>query len=46
MCFDDYPDDEIDEKGVTVLQALREVRGFVYEYDFGDGWEHHVVIEG
>jgi hypothetical protein len=45
MCFDDYPEDEIDEKGVTVLQALREERRFVFEYDFGDGWEHDVVVE-
>lgn len=20
--------------------------GFVYEYDFGDRWEHHIVVEG
>jgi hypothetical protein len=45
MCFDDYPEEEVDEKGVTVLQALREERRFVYDYDFGDGWEHDVVIE-
>ena len=45
ICFDDYPDEEIDEKGVTVLKALREERRFVYDYDFGDGWEHDVVIE-
>ncbi len=45
MCFDDYPEGEIDEKTVTVLQALREERRFAYEYDFGDSWEHDVVIE-
>jgi Plasmid pRiA4b ORF-3-like protein len=45
MCFDDYPEDEIDEKSVTVLQALGEERQFVFEYDFGDSWEHDVVIE-
>jgi hypothetical protein len=45
MCFDEYPDEEIDEKGVTVLQGLREERRFVYDYDFGDGWEHDVIIE-
>jgi hypothetical protein len=45
MCFDDYPEDEIDERGVTVLQALRDERRFVYDYDFGDGWEHDVIVE-
>jgi len=45
MCFDDYPEGEIDEKSVTVLQALRDERRFLYEYDFGDSWEHDVVIE-
>ena len=45
MCFDDYPEGEIDEKDMTVLQALREERRFVFEYDFGDSWEHDVVIE-
>ncbi len=45
MCFDDYPDDEIDEKGVTVLEALEGEPRFAYEYDFGDSWDHDVVIE-
>ena len=45
MCFDEYPEGEIDEKEVTVLQALRDEQRFSYEYDFGDGWEHEVVIE-
>ena len=42
---DDFPDDEIDEQSVTVLQALRELQPFTFDYDFGDGWEHDVVIE-
>jgi hypothetical protein len=43
--FDDYPEEEIDEKEVTVLQALRDHGRFVYEYDFGDSWEHEVLVE-
>lgn len=45
MNYDDYPEDEIDEKSVTVLQALRDERRFTFDYDFGDSWEHEVVIE-
>ncbi len=45
MCLDDYPEGETDEKTVTVLQALRDERRVAYEYDFGDGWDHDVVIE-
>jgi hypothetical protein len=45
MCFDDFPDDEIDERNVTVLRALRGHGQFVYEYDFGDGWSHTITIE-
>ena len=45
MHFDDYPEDEIDEKQVTVLRAIGEHRRFLYEYDFGDSWDHEVVVE-
>jgi hypothetical protein len=45
MCFDDDPEDDIDEKSVTVLQALREERRFSFAYDFGDSWDHDVVVE-
>jgi hypothetical protein len=45
MLFDEAPDDEIDEKDVTVLGAIGEHRRFSYEYDFGDGWDHEVVVE-
>src|SRR5690349_12041367 len=43
--FDDYPPEELNEQDVTVLQALADHNRFVYEYDFGDGWEHDVVVE-
>jgi len=45
MNFDEFPEGEIDEKTVTVLQALREERRVTFEYDFGDSWEHDIVIE-
>ena len=45
MNFDEYPEGEIDEKSVTVLQSLRDERRFTFDYDFGDSWEHDVVIE-
>ena len=45
MHFDDYPDEEIDEKKMTVLAAVGGQQRFFYEYDFGDSWEHEVVIE-
>jgi len=45
MQFDEYPEGEIDEKSVTILQALRNVKRFEFEYDFGDGWTHEVTVE-
>ena len=45
MDDDDPPEDEIDEQTVTVLQALRGVTRFTFEYDFGDSWEHEVIVE-
>jgi hypothetical protein len=45
MMFEVRPDDEIDEHSVTVLQALREVDRFEFDYDFGDGWTLDVTVE-
>ena len=43
--FDEYPDGEINERDVTVMRAIGEHQTFVYEYDFGDSWEHDVTVE-
>lgn len=45
MHAEDWPDEEIDENDFTVLQVLREQRRFFFDYDYGDGWEHEIVIE-
>lgn len=45
MPFDDYPDDELDETAVTAAAAVAETPRFIYEYDFGDRWDHEVVVE-
>ena len=45
MQLDDYPEEELDETTVTVAAALEGVGRFDYEYDFGDSWEHEVVVE-
>ena len=45
MQADDCPDDEIDEAGVTVVAAIGGQPRFLYEYDYGDGWEHEIVVK-
>jgi len=45
MHADDYPEDEVDETRPTVGQAIRAERMFNYEYDFGDSWDHEIVVE-
>ena len=43
--YDDYPPEELFEGSVTLLEAIGGERHFVYEYDYGDGWDHDVVVE-
>jgi hypothetical protein len=42
---DEAEDDEIDENNVIVSDALGLHDRFAFDYDFGDGWHHEVVIE-
>ena len=44
MQFDDYPDDELQEKDFTVVTAIGANERFTYEYDFGDSWEHEITV--
>jgi hypothetical protein len=38
--------DLIDYRGVKLSQVLSaEKESIVYEYDFGDGWEHKIILE-
>ena len=42
----DFDLDVIDERRVTLDRLLpREKDAIVYEYDFGDGWEHKIELE-
>ena len=45
MHFEDHPAGELDETAYTVLAAIGRQRRFRYEYDFGDNWQHDVVVE-
>lgn len=44
--WDDLTEKDQDDKKVRLNHVvLREKTRFIYEYDFGDGWEHEVLIE-
>ncbi len=45
---DDFLDEDVDllhEKTITVIRALGERSRIAYEYDFGDGWDHTILVE-
>jgi hypothetical protein len=42
----EWPDDDLDERAFRVRDVLPDVGSKVrWDYDFGDGWEHDVVVE-
>ena len=44
MQFDEYPEGELDERSATVVGAVGKHDQFSYEYDFGDSWEHQIMV--
>ncbi|MGO9332931.1 MAG: plasmid pRiA4b ORF-3 family protein [Acidimicrobiales bacterium] len=43
--YEDFDMDEVDEKTVTIAEAFADERRGVYDYDFGDSWEHRLLVE-
>lgn len=41
----EYPDDVGNERNVRLDQIVCEGQTVIYEYDFGDGWEHELQVE-
>ena len=41
----DFPDDTQSERNVRLDQVAGEGDTLIYEYDFGDGWEHTLKVE-
>ena len=42
----DFPDDTIDDTGVRMDSVFREEgQKILYTYDFGDNWEHDILLE-
>ena len=43
--FDDWDDGPIDGKRVRLNQVAAPRSRFIYQYDFGDNWQHEIKIE-
>ena len=42
---DDWGEPRRDERGVRLDAIAAEGSSFLYTYDFGDGWDHRIVVE-
>jgi Plasmid pRiA4b ORF-3-like protein len=42
---DELDDDDLDEDSVQLSEVVRAPMRFSYQYDFGDDWQHEVVVE-
>ena len=43
---EEFESDTLNESGITLRQLLKKKGdSFIYEYDFGDGWKHKLVLE-
>ncbi|MBI3771478.1 MAG: DUF1186 domain-containing protein [Gammaproteobacteria bacterium] len=40
-----FPDDTINERKIRLDKIVTEGDTFIYEYDFGDSWEHEIKVE-
>ncbi len=42
---EEWPEDSIDPETVRLGDVMDVGDSFAFEYDFGDGWEHEVVVD-
>jgi hypothetical protein len=45
MHFEDWPEEELHEVEFKLADVAHAGERFRYDYDFGDSWEHEVVVE-
>jgi Plasmid pRiA4b ORF-3-like protein len=45
MHFEDWPEEELHETEFQLADVAHAGERFRYDYDFGDSWEHEVVVE-